>query len=126
MANEARSDDHGADALEEPLLGVDPDLNIFALANGLDLFRNHTGPADRVLEWYREGMERRIVIRAEQEGRISLHVEAARRMDGVEHLATRPLAEVDAGELGATLRDLLADGVERANELERTDLAPPG
>lgn len=44
---------------------IDAKLNMFALANGMDLLK---GDADRRLEWFTDGMERGIVIEAATAG----------------------------------------------------------
>ncbi|MGD2068246.1 MAG: hypothetical protein PVI57_06130 [Gemmatimonadota bacterium] len=108
---------------EEVLLSVDSVLNIFALANGLDLFRNQSEVPDRTLEWYREGMERRILIRAEGPDRFVITVAASRRRGGVPIEASRPLRPaLGADELREGLRTLLAEGVDAANGLTEADL----
>jgi hypothetical protein len=118
---------------EAPLVDIDPVLNVFALANGLDLFRNQRGRADRVLEWYRDGMERRICITAEEGSasdggsRWAVYVEASRRSGGVTTSARRDLERGAAfDEIRDRLRALLADGVERANEIDEKDLSANG
>ena len=111
--------------MEAPLLDIDPELNIFALANGLDLLRNQSRLPDRTLEWYRDGMERRIRLTAEAADRFRVTVEASRRKNGEPLLATAELrAAVTAAELSDELRSLLAEGVEAANALTRDDLSP--
>lgn len=44
---------------------IDAKLNMFALANGMDLLKDDAG---RRLEWFTEGMERAIVIEAATAG----------------------------------------------------------
>lgn len=112
---------------EEVLLSVDSVLNIFALANGLDLFRNQSEVPDRTLEWYREGMERRIRIRAESPDRLVITVAASRRRGGVPVEASRPLhPALGAEEFRDGLRALLAEGVDAANALTEADLPSEG
>jgi hypothetical protein len=109
--------------LEAPLQDVDPELNIFALANGLDLLKNRSDAPDRTLEWYRDGMERRIGIRAEASGRFRVTVEASRKENGDTLVAAADLSgPLTAEELRAGLRTLLSDGIEAANGLTRDDL----
>lgn len=112
-----------ASDLEGALLTVDSELNIFALANGLDLLRNQSDVPDRTLEWYRDGMERRIRIRAEAPDRHTISVVAARRRSGVTVEASRPLrSDLTAEELRKGLRPMLAEGIEAANALTEDDL----
>lgn len=110
--------------LEAPLEAIDSELNIFALANGLDLYRNVSDRPDRVLEWYREGMERRIVLRAEAPDRYVVRVGATRRRQGVETSTEAELSSpLTAQELADGLRPLLAEGIDRANGLGQADLS---
>ena len=51
---------HGG-AFEE----IDPRLNVFALANGMDLTKQ---PGARRLEWFTEGLERGILIEEQEAG----------------------------------------------------------
>lgn len=116
-------------AREAPLLDIDPELNIFALANGLDLYRNHRGGVDRVLEWYRDGMERRICIVADGDPSddgspaYTVFAEATRKREGVRASGRRDLERAAPfDQIRGRLRALLADGIDRANELGERDL----
>lgn len=112
-------------ALEGPLLEIDSELNIFSLANGLDLLKNRSDAPDRVLEWYRDGMERRIVIRVEGPERLSVSVGASTKRGGVRRAALVPLGDaVSPAELKERLRPTLAEGIEAANSLAEADLSP--
>ena len=113
----------GGEGREARLADVDPELNIFALANGMDLFRNRARPAERTLEWYREGLDRRIHLLAEEDPsggvRCRMEVEASLARKGVlPRGRTEVVAEGSFEELRPRLRALLAEGVERANALE--------
>lgn len=55
----------------EPFEAIDPRLNVFALANGMDLTR---GPDFRRLEWFTEGLERGILIAAQPGGSFRIKV----------------------------------------------------
>ena len=114
-------------ALEAPFLDIDPELNIYALANGLDLLKNTTGRPDRTLEWYRDRMERRVRIVADggSPARYSVQVGASRKEEGVpmEVLATL-LGAASFDDLRSRLRGLLAEAVDRANELTTDQLGP--
>mgnify|MGYP001544694001 CR=1 FL=1 len=54
-----------------PLDAVDPVLNVVALANGMDLHRDRFDPPDRVLAWFRNGLERLIHLRPAAGGTIT-------------------------------------------------------
>jgi hypothetical protein len=105
---------------------IDPDLNIFALANGLDLLRDPGDRPARVLEWYREQMERRLVLTPSAEAPdtavdVELHVEA--RVDGQRRLLSRGFLEATPpGEL----REALPRAVEACNALDKADVEREG
>jgi len=106
-----------------PLEEIDPDLNIFALANGLDLYRDRSDRSDRVLEWYRDGMVRRARLVAVAGDRVDVHYGAARRAGDDGPSGWWPLEEgLDGSTLASTLRSVLASAVARANDLTRSDL----
>ncbi|NNF39166.1 MAG: hypothetical protein HKO98_16440 [Gemmatimonadetes bacterium] len=102
-----------------PLDAVDPVLNVFALANGMDLHRDRFDPPDRVLAWFRNGLERLIHLRPATGGTITVD------------LAAGPWGDRDAGRrvsLGdpvpaADLKARLPEAVEAANALTPPD--PP-
>ena len=115
---DARS--RGADPLEP----LDPDLTIFALANGLDLERESQGAPCRILVWYREGLERSIRIdpAGDDAASVRIHARSGRSSaPGEVHRDLRPATPI--GELTADLRKLLAEALERANGLAEDDLA---
>lgn len=116
-------------ALEAPFLDIDPELNIYALANGLDLLKNTTDRPDRTLEWYRDRMERRVRIVADggTPPHYSVQVGASGKEQGatVEALATL-LEGASFDDLRSRLRGLLAEAIDRANDLTRDQLGPPG
>lgn len=117
MGDERR--DEGVGSGGDALAGVDVDLNIFALANGMDLFRDHTDPPDRVLEWFRDGLERRIHLRPAAAGTLDMEVAALGKIDG-ERRARRTSfrSSVATGEL----RGLLVEAIDAANALRRDEL----
>lgn len=117
---------HEDDGNEASLLDIDPDLNIFALANGMDLLKNRSGRPERTLEWYREGMERRIGIEADEEkGSLRIWVGATRKKEGRRWEARREVENgVTLADFRAKLRDGLSDCVDEANHLTRDDLSP--
>lgn len=117
------------EALEAPFLDIDPELNIYALANGLDLLKNSSGRPDRTLEWYRDRMERRvrIVARAGPPPRYAVQVGASRKEDGVPLEVLRTLLDgASFDDLKNGLRGLLAEAVDRANDLTRDQLGARG
>lgn len=116
------------EALEAPFLDIDSELNIYALANGLDLLKNHSGRPDRTLEWYRDRMERRvrIVAKGGNPPRYLLQVGASRKQDGVRLEVLRTvLDDASFDELRPGLRGVLAEAVDRANDLTREQLGSP-
>ena len=122
---EADSEPRGPDdsTRPEPFESIDSKLNIFALANGLDLFKDEGAAASRTLEWYRDGMERRIRLVAGDDGTIAVAVEAARKVDGVPHRALASFRDgLEAQVLHESLTGILEEGIERANALERDQL----
>ena len=98
---------------------IDPDLTLFALAEALDLHRDEDGGPNRVLEWYRDGMERRIVLRpaaATPDGGLDVEVVAVVTIEGDRHWTRRPLRE---GIAPGELRTVLPKALEAANALTR-------
>jgi hypothetical protein len=115
--------------IEEAFRDIDGDLNIFALANGLDLKKNESGGPDRTLEWFRDGLDRRIVIATAAGGSAGydVRVEAWRRKDGIRHATHRTIRQAAAfQEIRMGLRPLLAELIEAANGLAEDDLAEEG
>lgn len=93
--------------------GLDEILNIFALANSIDLV--HGQERDRVLEWYRDRGARRIHLAPGEGASYDLDVAAEFTQDGVRHeVRNRFRSGVAAGEL----RALLVEAIDAANALE--------
>lgn len=116
-------------ALEAPFLDIDPELNIYALANGLDLLKNDSGRPDRTLEWYRDRMERRVrlVSAGVSPPRCSIQVGASRKEDGVRLEVLRTvLDDAPFDDLRSGLRGMISEAIDRANELTRDDLRNDG
>ena len=93
---------------------LDPRLNVFALANGMDLEK---GDGTRELKWYRDGWERGILLTESPEGIVSITPLAWRQgEDGPERraAATNRLAEED---LARDIGPVLDQSVEAANGL---------
>jgi hypothetical protein len=105
---------------EAPALeAVDPVLNIFALANSMDLHRDHLDPPDRVLEWFRDGLERRIHLMPAEGGAITVQLAAGtwgERDTGHRVTLGDPVSAAD-------LKRRLSEAVDAANAL--TPPEPP-
>src|SRR5688572_30353745 len=101
-----------------PMEIVDRKLNVFALANGMDLDRR--GEA-RVLGWYREGLERQVRIEpGEADGRWAVRAAAAPDSRVSEGEMVRTLeSALDPDEMIARFKELLAGAMDAANALER-------
>ncbi len=99
----------------DPMDGVDRKLNVFALANGMDLERRG---AVRTLGWYRDRLERRIRLEpGAGEGTWALRASAtrdARRDEGTVRTLESALAPAD---LLARFGELLAGATDAANAL---------
>lgn len=111
---------------EGVLQEIDSSLNIFALANGLDLFRDPDGSPARMLEWYRDGMERRIHVVAaatSPSGALDLEVSAIARHEGTKLELRRGFrTAVAPGQMKAAL----PEAIEAANGLTRADVERDG
>lgn len=92
--------------------GLDEILNIFALANSIDLIQGHE--RDRVLEWYRDRGARRIHLTPGDDSSYDLDVSAEFKIEGTRHeVRDRFRSGVAAGEL----RGLLVEAIDVANAL---------
>lgn len=93
---------------------LDPRLNVFALANGMDLEK---GDGTRKLSWFRDGSERGLLLTESPDGIVSitpLAWQRGRDGPGRREAAATQLAEADlAREIGAVLEQ----AVEAANSL---------
>lgn len=110
---------------EAALQAIDPELNVFALANGVDLLRE---PRGRVLEWYREGMERRIHIEPSGDapaGGVDLAVGAGARRES-DKVMLDLVRVFRTGAAPGELRSLLPEAIEAANALTREDVDRDG
>lgn len=98
--------------------GIDSNLTVFALANGLDLAK---GDGYRRLEWFSEGLERGILIEADDADGFRVRVMTWR--SGKPDLRTE--ASV-ADELAADdVRAALSDAIDTANGLVAPGAEPP-
>jgi hypothetical protein len=97
-----------------PMDALDRKLNVFALANGMDLDRR--GGA-RVLGWYRDGMERRVRIEpGAADGTWAIRAAAAPDAGAAQGELVRTLeSALDPDEVLARFRDLLAGAMDAAN-----------
>ncbi len=89
---------------------IDSRINVFALANGMDLIK---GSDVRRLEWFTEGLERGILIEADGDG--AFHVGVLSWPTG----STEISARVTAGE-GLSAEELIASlrtAIDTANRL---------
>ena len=94
----------------DPFDAVDPRLNVFALANGMDLVRD---AGKRRLEWFTDGLERGIVIEVDGPGAFRVEVQAWRT--GASEISERATV---GGHLSAEdLGQILASAIEAANDL---------
>lgn len=93
---------------------LDPKLTIYALANGMDLVKD---AGTRSLEWYRDGLERGILIEAEADGGLSVTSRAWKTHEpGTAHSSPqRQGMAVEA--LVQELSDILQEALEAANAL---------
>jgi hypothetical protein len=128
MTEQDTRDGRDAGGDEAPLLEIDARLNVYALANGLDLLKNASGAPDRTLEWYRDGMARRIrlVATGGAPARVALQAGASRKKEGKRRETWVPVRDGIAPE--EILEDptgILEDAIRRADALTRDDLPPP-
>ena len=116
-------------ALESAFLDLDPKLNVYCLANGLDLLKNHSGFPDRTLEWYSDGMERRASVVAEpgSPARFTLWADASRKQDGTPLAVRLPVGEpIDLDQLRDGLIELLEGVIAHSDRISREELSPSG
>ncbi len=98
----------------DPLGAVDASLTIFALANGMDLVRE---PAARRLEWYRDGLDRGILLEVGPNGRIQATALAWNREEPDVTPRSRRLDPVPADVPARALTAALDEGLRAANAL---------
>lgn len=112
------------EALEAPFREIDAKLNIYALANGLDLLKNQSGRPGRTLEWYGDGLERRASIVAEGGAppRFSVHASASRKFDGGKPVTERRVGEsIDLERVRADFTGILEEAMSEADRIPRDD-----
>lgn len=98
-----------------PFEVVGPKLNVFALANGMDLAKDD--PGRRVLSWYREGLERGIVIEADASGALAIAAAAWKTNDEASRVSAPVRDGMSDEELANSLGTVLEAAMEAANKL---------
>ena len=101
---------------------LDSELNIFALANGMELIRDRSGSPDRVLTWYSDGAERQIIVTAhaaQPEGAVDVRVGVGG--GGLDHRPPEATESFREGIAPGELRKLLEEAVTSANNLIRPE-----
>lgn len=93
---------------------LDARLNIYALANGMDLIR---APTVRRLEWHKERLERGILLEADEEGLIGLSALAWNFGDPASVRRVKVGESLDPDALERDLTDLLQRTLEAADAL---------
>ncbi len=99
---------------EGPFGELDPKLNIFALANGMDLVKEG---GSRRLGWYREGLERGILLEAHPDGTLDVTALCWKTHDLPSARRAPQREGVSADSLVAELSALLGSALEAANAL---------
>lgn len=104
----------GAREGDGPLERLDPTLNIYALANGMDLDKE---PSLRRLRWYRDGLERGIVLEAGTDGSVSVSAVSWETDDPTSERRAPERDTLPAEDLSARLSIILEAALARANAL---------
>lgn len=105
---------NGSGTSDAPFESVDSRLTIYALANGMDLDKSDTS---RRLGWFREGLDRGILIEAGADGAVAVHALAWKSGDE-DSTRRAPVADgLSLADFGQRLTDLLAEALEAANGL---------
>lgn len=89
---------------------LDPRLNVFALANGMDLSKT---PESRRLEWFSEGLERGILIEQVPGGGYDVAV-LCWKTGKTDSISSEGVAENASSDV---VGSLLSDAIEKANSL---------
>jgi len=93
---------------------VDPRLNIFALANGMDLEK---GDGIRKLTWFRDGSERGILLTESPDGIVSITPIAWRAGSDESDRRVATATELAEADLAREIGPVLEQAVEAANGL---------
>ena len=97
-----------------PFEALDGKLNIFALANGIDLKRE---AASRRLEWHRDGLERGILVEVSDAGAFTVSALAWNHGDPSPARRDVRCAGLEADEIVAGLSAILQTTLDAANAL---------
>jgi hypothetical protein len=97
-----------------PFAALDAKLNIYALANGMDLVKE---PGLRTLGWYREGLERGIVITASPTGELSVTAACWKTSDPTARRTAPQHDGIAPDELAERITPILEAALEAANGL---------
>jgi hypothetical protein len=112
MAAYQRRPDAGGAA--GPFEALDAKLNIYALANGMDLVKETSA---RTLGWYRDGMERGILIEATDDGTLSVTAACWKTSDPSDRRTASQHEGIAAAELASRFSTILEAALEAANGL---------
>lgn len=113
---------HGENHQMDVLQSLDSDLNIYALANGMELIRDRGGSPGRVLTWYNEGAERQIIVSASSGDALNaVDVVVGVGGGGLRHKPPEATESFREGIAPGELKKLLDQGVTQANALTRPD-----
>ncbi len=104
----------GVGGEEGPFGVLDGKLNIYALANGMDLIKE---PGRRRLGWYREGMERAIDVEPSGDGTMSVTALCWKTNDPSTERRAPQRERVPPEDLAAELSAILEAALEAANAL---------
>lgn len=122
MTNDSPGSPHGENQEMDVLQTLDSDLNIYALANGMELIRNRGGVEGRVLTWYSDRAERQILISAASgEAANAVNVLIGVGGGGLQHKPPEATQSFREGIAPGELRKLLDEAVQKANALVRPD-----
>lgn len=97
-----------------PFEVLDPKLNIYALANGMDLTKE---PSSRLLGWYRDGLERGILLESGPDGTVSVTALCWKTNDLASTRRAPHREAVSAEALAADLSVVLESALQAANSL---------
>ena len=105
----------GPDGLEGGGFSIlDPKLTIFALANGMDLEK---APSTRKLTWFRDGLERGLLLSASADGQVSVTALAWKRGDETSERSAPCAPDAPEAEVAEGMTSILERAVDAANAL---------
>ncbi len=97
-----------------PFEVLDATLNIYALANGMDLVKE---PTRRTLGWYREGLERGILIEAAPSGALSVRAACWKTSNPATRRTATLHEDLLPADLASRISTILEAALEAANGL---------